>query len=133
MPTIDLNVVKNSLITTCHTIVAKASEWKGRGIAVIQSGSQKALPYLQDKRIAVVSLVAMSLILIGIADLFSRVSNWLLNHKESVDALVETGIVIGGCIAFSKWAKMPIHPVAVGGIALATLWGVAKLLKEDDK
>jgi hypothetical protein len=69
---VDMNSIKNSVIAAYHTASAKVSDWAGRSITIIKTHTDKALPYLQDQRIAVASLVAVNLILIQIGDLFSH-------------------------------------------------------------
>ena len=61
---IHLTNVKEGLISTYHAVAGKSSEWLGRGVALIKSGIQEVLPHLQDQRVAIVSLVAMNLLLI---------------------------------------------------------------------
>ncbi len=127
---IDLNNVKSSLIEAYHTAAAKSSEWTGRSIVIVKSGTEKALPYLQDQRIAAVSLIAVNILCLYIGDLFSRlVTRILPNDTNAKEAFAQAvGVVVGvgtwgaGVAAFSKYTKLPFTPLAVAGISIATLF-----------
>ena len=129
MMNIDLNGIKSAVISAYRTASAKVGEWSGRGVAVLKSGAEIALPYLQDKRIAVVSLIALNLILVEVGDLFSRLFTCCLRDQtEGQKAFgrifklsVGLGIVGSGVAAFSKYANIPLGWLAITVISAATI------------
>lgn len=126
---IDLNSIKNGFYTAYHTASAKTSEWTGRAMAIIKSNTETALPYLQDKRIAAASLVAVNLILIQLGDFSGRFVNNRLPQRtegqrafgQTVELIIGLGTVIGGVYAFSKHTNLPFTPLAITGISVGTL------------
>lgn len=112
---ISLSGIKNSLIAAYQTAAAKASEWMGRIVVVVKSKTETALPYLQDKRIATVSLVAVNLILFEIGKFFV-----LLRHtrvKGGGDLAVIAAVVTVGVTGFVKYTKIPFSPLVIASIS----------------
>lgn len=126
---IDFNGIKNAIISAYQTASVKVVEWSGRGVAVLKSGSDMALPYLQDKRIAVASLIGVTLILIEVGDLFGRLltccvpneTNGQKGFREIVHFIVGAGILGAGVAAFSKHAKLPLGWLAITITTVATV------------
>lgn len=113
---------------TYHLISNKVSEWTGRAIIVLKSGREAALPYFQDQRVAVVSLVIANLLLLEIAAPFTRYLERKLNGSDEekvlklgLQAIVITGIIGGGIIGFTKFAQLPFSKWTIVGISFATL------------
>lgn len=127
---IDFNGIKNTVISAYQTVSQKAVEWAGRGIAVLKSGTQAALPHLQDKRIAIVSLIAVNLILVEVGNLFNQILIRVLPNetenqkafKQMANLTVGLGTVISGVALFSKYANLPLGWLAVTGISVATVY-----------
>ena len=128
---IDFNTVKNGLVTTYHTVSAKVSEWTGRGVAIIKSGAETALLYLQqDRRIAAVSLVAVNLILIEVGDVFGQlIGKCLPNNTDGqrafhdvVEVSVGIATVVAGVTAFAKYTKLPLNGRMITAISVATVF-----------
>lgn len=128
--TINLNGVKDRIGVIYHQAKIIASEWKGRIVSILKSGTEKALPYLQDKRIAVVSLIVLNLFLCEIANLSNCflkkcLPNQTSFQKSMVDAIdTLTGVVIifSGVAAFTKYAKLPLAPLTVLAISVMTVF-----------
>lgn len=126
---IDFNGAKNFIISAYQTASAKVVEWSGRGVAVLKSGTEIALPYLQDKRIAVVSLIAVNLILVEVGNLFGRLLTcWVPNEtngqkrfREIVHPIIGIAIQAAGVTAFSKYAKLPLGWLAIAITTVATV------------
>lgn len=113
---------------TYHLISNKVSEWTGRTISVLKSGRETALPYFQDKYVAVASLVVANLILIEIAAPLTRYIERKLNESDEekvlklgLQAIVITGVIGGGVIGFTKFAQLSFSKWAILGISFATL------------
>ena len=128
---IDFNTVKNGLITTYHTVSAKISEWTGRGVAIIKSGAETALLYLQqDKRIAAVSLIAVNIILIPVADTFAGfIVKRLPNNtdgqrafRDGVEIFVGIASLVAGVTAFAKYTKLPLNGRVITALSVATVF-----------
>lgn len=135
---IDVNEIKNRAISAYHTAAARISEWTGRMITILKSGAEKSLPYLQDKRIAAISLIAVTMLLILAAEGVSYVVTRPLPKKTEVqvafrDLLGESAglaTIAGGVYAFSKYAKLPFTPLAIAGISATTFLVVVLCRKE---
>jgi hypothetical protein len=124
---IDFNHVKNSLISFCQIVSEKSCEWMGRGITLLKSGADASLPYLQDKRLAVISLIGMTIILIQAGELLGRLAakctpRSLIDEKnvDTIREIVGIGTVAGGVIAFSKYAALPLDRLTVAIISVTT-------------
>lgn len=136
---IDINGIKNNIVAAYNVAYAKASEWLGRAIVVIKSGTEAALPYLQDKRIAAVSLIVTTLFLSEIADVVYRL---LDNHfpndtalkrrfRDLAGATIGIAIVGSGVTAFAKYTKIPFSPLAIFGISFTTVLVRAQFERAD--
>ncbi len=113
---------------TYHLISNKVSEWAGRAISVLKSGRESALPYFQDKYVAVASLVVANLILIEITAPLLRYLERKLNGSDeekmiklSLQTALIIGVLGGGVIGFTKFAQLPLTKGATLGISFATL------------
>lgn len=102
-------------------------DWMGRLVTVLKAGNEKATVHLQDKRIAVVSLICMNLILFEIG---VRISNYLDQFCDSQgikrDILMissRIGPIVIGVTAFSKYTKIPFRLPALVGISAVTVVG----------
>jgi hypothetical protein len=133
---IDFNSIKSSLASAYRTVAATTSEWLGRAIVVIQPGTEKALPYLQDKRIAVASVVAVNLILYRVAIVFVDFVSYHFSSKYIRKCYVDTintslfiAALAVGVIAFSQYAKLPLSPLVIAGISLTS--SCLLLIKQD--
>lgn len=122
---VNLNGVQNTLVTSYHTLSAQLGEWLGRAVSIIKLGSEKAQPHVQDKRIAVVSLIAVNLLLIEVGLFFSKIAGYFLPDnafRDSVGVVVGLGTVIGGVAAYKIYLKLPLSTLAVIGISLGTIF-----------
>lgn len=126
---IDLNGVKNSFIAAYNTATTKASEWMGHGIVIIKSKTETALPYLQDKRIAAVSLIAVTLLVAEFVNLLAYFWNKHFPNdtalkrgvRDFVDVTAGVAMIAGGVAAFAKYTKVPFSPLAILGISAGTI------------
>lgn len=132
-----INFTEQTDITTSFgTVRSKVAEWSGRGIAWISATVEQAMPHLQDKRIAVVSLVALNLILIEISELFTRLcTSYMPKETETHMAFqnvfrngVGLTVQVLGVVAFSRFARLPLSPLAIAGISVVTFYASAPLL-----
>jgi hypothetical protein len=129
MTNIDLNGIKNGVASAYHTAVAKASEWLGRAVVVIKSRTDLALPYLQDQRIAAVSLVAWTLLLCEVVNGLSYGLNKISPDqtptqramRDLIDIVGGISILAAGVIGFAKYTKIPFPPLAILGISAGTV------------
>lgn len=126
---IDLNVIIDAAVAGYRHASTKATEWYGRGVTVLKSGMEFAMPYLQDKRIAVVSLVAVNLILIEIGSLVGLALDRLLpiesERQQSVSSAVKffagLSILGAGVYMFAKHTKLPLDLRAIALITTLTV------------
>jgi hypothetical protein len=126
---IDLNGVKNGLITNYHLAADKTREWWGHGTAIIKSGTEKALPYLQDKRIAAISLITVNLILIKLGDMFGELVKFCLPQRSEgqkafgsvVGIIVNLTTLVGGVAAFAKHGNLPFSQRDIVVISVLTV------------
>jgi hypothetical protein len=126
---IDFNEIKNSMVAYYQTASVKITEWTGRLVAVLKSGADTALPYLQDKRIAVLSLIAVNLIMIEVGNLFSKLFvSFLPGQTDGQKAFrkvccitVGLGVVAAGVTAFAKYAKLPLNGFYITGISVVVI------------
>jgi hypothetical protein len=136
---IDVNGIKNSIIAAYNIAYAKASEWMGHAIVVIKSGVETALPHLQDKRIAAVSLIAVTLLLTEVVNVSSHLWNKYFPNdtalqrgfRDVVDITGGIAVVGGGVAAFAKYTKIPFSPLAILGITAGTVVVRAALAKDE--
>lgn len=120
---------QNVVITACQVAYRKVAELSGRGIAILKSGSDTILPYFQDRRIAIVSLIAINLILIEIAHLFTfHLGSYLPNEskkqkniKRAFEISLGLSMVALGVVAFVKFTNLSVSWLSVAGITIATL------------
>lgn len=127
---IDLNQIKNDFTNAFGKLKSTVGEWTGRLVTVLKAGSEKATVHLQDKRIAVVSLVALNLILLEIGIKLSNYVPELFEDDWKNEAVaISCGLspMIIGTAAFTKYAKLPLHPLVVAGISGAVLFGRCQL------
>ena len=132
---VSFNEFKNEMGVAYQTAVAKVSEWGGRGVVILKSGTEAALPYLQDVRVAVVSLIALNLLLYqvigGMNDLLSKYCPDHTDLQRGLSDLVAigggVGILAGGVIGFSIYTRLPLSSMAIFGISAATIIGRAAL------
>lgn len=107
----------------------KVGEWAGHAITVLKSGREAAIPYFQDKYLAVVSLAVMNLFLIEIA---SPVSGFIDRKiaadsegkkllKLGLQATAITLIIGGGVVGFAQATQLPLSKSIITAISLATL------------
>jgi hypothetical protein len=130
MASFDINVIKTLAVSACVAGYSTAVEWAGRAVAVVKSGNEAALSYLQDKRIAAISVIAFSLILIeigqGASYLLNRIGPNTTDRQKSVlrvvDAVAGLGILTGGIAFFVKHANLPLGWQTVTGITSATFF-----------
>jgi len=133
MTNFDIGLIKNSIRSAYNTVSAKAAEWMGRTISITKSGREVVLPYLQDQRIAAVSLVALSLILIEISELTQKVLQRFLPNQtdgqqqfgDIVCLFSGLGVLGGGVTAFSRSANLPLRWTVIAGITAATVYARA--------
>ncbi len=126
---VNIDGIKNGFVAHCEGSTAEVSEWMGRAIACLKSGVENVMPYLQDKRIATIALIAVNLLLIEIVNL----SSWCWNthcptdtegkriFRDLVDITCGLSILVAGVTAFAKYTKLPFSSFAIVGISLATL------------
>jgi hypothetical protein len=126
---LELNGIKNGLVSGYHTAANQVGKWAGRAISFLKSGGQKALPYLQDKRIAVVSLIAVNLLLVECASLCRRLllkyvpgnSDLKDQYRFTAIAALMPAVIGGGVAAFAKYTKLPLSPLVIAGITIGTV------------
>lgn len=134
---IDLNGIKNGFVDTYKTVSSMVCEWTGRLIVVIKSGAQAAMPHLQDQRIAAISLIAVTLLLTELSNLFSHFWNkygpdatpFQRGFRDTIDVLGGTAIITGGVMGFIRYTKLPFTPLAILGITAGTIIVRASLSK----
>lgn len=104
--------------------VTKTKEWLGRGWTSLKTGE-----FLQNKGFAVVSLIALTLLLFEIGRyLAEEMSDFVefnlgINEDDMPAAaafVTLTGCVAGGVALFSKVTHSPLSPLAIAAITLAT-------------
>lgn len=126
---IDVNRIKNSLAVAWQVGTAKTSEWMGHMVTLLKSGAEIAMPYLQDKRIAIVSLIAVNLLLVETVNLFdcfwqrhcpNDTSSKRL-FRDVVDITFGFSVITAGVIAFAKCTKLPLTALAITCISAGTL------------
>lgn len=125
---IDFSGIKDAVISAYQVASAKVAEWSGHLVVVIKSKTEFVVPYLQDKRIAVVSLIGANLILIELGNLFSLLFTCCLPAKtdrqeffrDLVSATTGLSIYIPGIMAFAHFGKLPLNNLSIAGISGAT-------------
>lgn len=131
---IDLNGIKTSLAGAYQRVAAKSSEWFGRLVTVLQSGTEKAIPYLQEPKFAVISLIAVTLLLCSLSNVFSRLWNkccpaddlreekitWRTPVNNVGDVIIGAGTIVAGIIAFTRYTKLPLSLSIIAGISVQT-------------
>lgn len=104
--------------------VTKTKEWLGRGWTSLQTGE-----FLQNKGVAVVSLIAVTFLLFEIGRyLAEKMSDFVQFHLEineddmpAATAFVTlSSCVVGGVALFSKVTHSPLSPLAIAAVTLAT-------------
>ncbi len=107
--------------------VTKTKEWLGRGWTSLKTGE-----FLQNKGVAVVSLIAVTLLLFEIGyHLAEEVHNFIQFQVDFDEddmpaaAAVVTfgGCMVGGVTLFSKITHSPLSPLAIAGLTLTTCAG----------
>jgi hypothetical protein len=117
----DIDAIKNTIISAYHSSSDIAGKWMGHGISVLKSGKEVLLPYLQDRRIALVSLISVSLILIELGQLFKLVFERILpnstERQKSFNRYLQKAsgcaILIGGTAFFVKHANLPLRWIEI--------------------
>lgn len=123
---IDFQEIKNGVIAVYSYTAEQVGYWGGKAISVIKSGTEMGLPYLQDKRIAVISLLAVSLLLIEFGHWFNLgLSRFILKNDDQAKrdrVTFWTGLAIwaAGVAGFAKVTNLPLPWYATGGIAVGS-------------
>lgn len=135
------NVLLSSIYTTLQTqkalIALKVSEWSGR----LWSQLNLALDQLNDPQIASVSVFAINFLIIELAERVTKLvkflflKNLIQNQKiETVYSLtMKVGIIGIGNLALMRMTNLPIHPLVVSALAMAswtTKWLLTSFLNE---
>lgn len=126
---VDFNGIKTVLASAYQASATQANKWIGYSVAIIKSGIETALPYLQDKRIAAVSLIAVNFFLCECANIshyflhkyFPNDTSLKRSIRDGFDVVGGIAIVAVGVTAFARYTKIPFSPLAILGISLGTI------------
>ena len=125
---VSLKSIRNDFTLTYNKFASEMSQWAGYTVSIIKSGLESAKPYVQDKRVAVVSLIGVNLLLVGCANLCSSLINRLPQNTvfgeccvDFLDFAMGISIIVGGVAAFSKYAQLPLSIPMITAISLATI------------
>lgn len=129
------NVVLSTVYTTLQTqasfISLKVREWSGR----VFSHLNLALEHLKDPRIASASVFAVNFVIIELAERLTKLVKFLflknLTQHQNVEAVysftMKAGLITAGNVALIKMIPLPIHPLVVSALVVAS-WGTKWLL-----
>lgn len=127
---VDLNEIKNHIVSFCSAAAEKIVEWSGHVVTLLKSGTYAALPYLQNKWLAAISLIAVTLLLIEVGHLFNSILSYFNSKPKDgeegypftnrVRLCIGTSVVTAGVAAFSIAAKLPLQWYVIAGITAAT-------------
>lgn len=123
---IDFQEIKNGVVAVCSYTAEQVGYWGGKVISVLKSGVQTGLPYFQDKRIAVISLLVASLLSIEVGHWVNLAASrlFLKNYDQVTRDRVTfwTGLSIFsiGVACFAKGTNLPLPWYATGGIAIGS-------------
>lgn len=104
--------------------VTQTKEWLGRGWTSLKSGQ-----FLQDKRVAAISLIVVTILLFKIglylAEAAADFIEFHVDHDEDDMSAAAACISFGGCVLggvalFSKVTHSPLSKLAIAAITLAT-------------
>lgn len=117
--------VKDSAINAYRLIASRTNEWMGRAIVILKSGRDSVVPYLQDSRIAVVSLVFFTLFAFQLGDKVYDLCESRLPRKqpiwEAISSLTGISVIVGSIAGFSRVAQLPLSRLAIAGTAIGTI------------
>lgn len=114
-------------------IAAKASEWAGRAVVSFK----QSLGYLQDPRIASMSIFSINFLIIEAATRIGRLLAFFLpnktvgqrNIKYVLLFPVTCGLVIAGNIVFLKATQIKLHVLAIAALIIASFVAKVELEK----
>ena len=114
---IDLSRIKNDVVYAYRVVAATVNQWMGRAVSIIKSGLEKATPYMQDKRIAAISLIALTLLLSEFVNLlsyflhkhFPNDKDWQCGIRDVIDIAGGIAIIAAGVNTFAKHTKIPFY------------------------
>ncbi len=138
---LNITEIKNGLDAAYQIAYHKASNWMGRGVVMWKSGLERGLPYLQDKRIAVISLIAINLIVIQMTIFFEPLLRRVMPQQtdrqkkiyEVVSIISGIGILIASNVGFVNYTKIPLRGEVITGITVATLLVYAFFIPDSKK
>ncbi len=100
----------------CFIRGGRVEQWMGKGVILIQAGSEKVSPYCQNRVVAGVALIGYSALLAPGVTLFADKILDLMFSKESsggitglIGAALFFGGIVGGVRAFSKFTHQPFN------------------------
>lgn len=120
---IDFNGIKDGAVSVYQTTSAFVVEWSGRTISLIKSGVEKGVPYLQYRAVAAVSVIALSLLLIELGQLFNRLLSCFISEEKltkDVRFYIGLGILGGGVAGFARATSLALPWYVTGGLTVAT-------------
>lgn len=126
---INVNTIKDGVRYGFNAVVDKTSVWLGRAVAMIKSGCDTSLPYLQNKWIAAVSVFAVTTLFTGVGLLLAHYAKkcypddvkgkQVFDHAS--DIILGVGTVVGGVFAFSTYGKLPLRAITIAMISVFSI------------
>lgn len=137
MSSVLLSTIYITFQTQKALIALKVSEWSGR----VWSQLNLALEHLKDPQIASASVYAINFLIIELAERITKLVKFLflknlIQHQkvETVYSLaMRVGIILAGNIALMKMITLPIQPLVISALAMAswiTRWLLTSFLNE---
>lgn len=116
----------NNVSYTCYPFEKASKWWKGYCVENVKTSNEKVISYLQDKRIAVISLIAINLLLFEAAGYFSNlVSKYANSRQDNSGMMPQVGTFFGtlaiGVFMVAKFSPLPLNGLAITAISIATL------------
>lgn len=118
---INFNTIGSGLKNGFNRAVDASSVWMGHCVVMIKAGYETALPYLQNKWVAAISLFAVTLLLIELGQLFVRYARKCYpddaagktTYNHVIDITLGMGTICAGVFAFSKYGKLPLNALTI--------------------
>lgn len=104
----------------------RMEQWMGKGVILIQAGSEKVSPYCQNRVIAGAALMGYSALLVPGATMLADKILDLMFFKESsggISGVIGTALFLGGTVggvrAFSKFTHQPFSNLTTTVMVIA--------------